>query len=103
MKVYILLPTIVLRGCLRSQNKCDRTIESVKITGDGLRPLLWDTATAITAMGGEAISRDELAARLIQDSEDENFKDIDGRIAATTDENILSRSIIIADLKQSWN
>jgi len=68
--------------------------ERHRIHGGELRTLLWETAQAITAMGKEAISREELKLRLFpQGKTDENFKQ---RILSATqyNNNILSRLII---------
>ena len=60
-----------------------------RIYGDELRKLLWDTAAAITAIGKEAISRSELELRLCSANED-----LERRVAAATDDSILSNLII---------
>ena len=70
-----------------------------RIHGSELRNLLWSTAEAITAIGQEAISREELKLRLFrQDEEDEDF---DQRVREATENNILSNLIISYYFKES--
>ncbi|MGK7898642.1 MAG: pentapeptide repeat-containing protein [Xenococcus sp. (in: cyanobacteria)] len=70
-----------------------------RIHGSELRNLLWSTAEAITAIGQEAISREELKLRLFrQDEEDEDF---DQRVSEATENNTLSNLIISYYFKES--
>ncbi|MDJ0676519.1 MAG: pentapeptide repeat-containing protein [Calothrix sp. MO_167.B42] len=70
-----------------------------RIHGSKLRTLLWQTAQAMTAIGKEAISREELKLRLFpQDEEDEGFEQ---RIVTATEDNILSNLIISYYFKES--
>ncbi len=70
-----------------------------RIHGNELRSLLWTTAEAITAIGKEAISREELKLRLFrQDEEDEDF---DQRVSEATENTKLSNLIISYYFKES--
>lgn len=70
-----------------------------RLVGHGLRPLLWETARAITALGGEEISRKELKLRLTWDSLDDSL-DLDQEIDEAIQENLISRLVISFFLKE---
>ena len=74
-------------------------VERHRIHGGELRTLLWKTAQAMTAIGKEAISREELKLRLFP--EDEGDEDFDQRVSSATEDNILSNLIISYYFKES--
>ncbi len=67
-----------------------------RLYGNDLRKLLWDTAAAITAIGKEAISREELKHRLFCEDED-----LEQQIYEATHDSILSNLIISYYFKES--
>ncbi len=73
--------------------------ERYRIHGDELRTLLWQTAQAMTAIGKEAISREELKLRLF--SQDEGDEEFDRRVSSATEDNTLSNLIISYYFKES--
>jgi uncharacterized protein YjbI with pentapeptide repeats len=70
----------------------DDTEEMYRFSGNQLRQLLWKTAAAITIMGDEAITHNELFKRL--GPREDKGKNINGNIAELTSQNELSKLMV---------